>query len=129
MKRYLVGCTAAVIALALTASPAVAATLSGPTKLHVLQKLTYRATGLPPGDYALIIERDARGARCIAHLAAQRHAAGTERFFGSLPDTLHCVRGTRHFTTPVHPGAYRVLVRGDRSGARTAASRAVRVVG
>jgi hypothetical protein len=127
MKPSLVGCVTA-ITLTLTASPAAAATLSGPAQLRVLQKLTYRATDLPPGKYALIIERDPRGARCIAHLAAQRQASGTERFYGSLPDTLNCVRGTRHFTTPMHAGAYRVLVRGDRSDAHTAASRPVRVI-
>jgi hypothetical protein len=127
MKPSLVGCVTA-ITFTLAASPAAAATLSGPAQLRVLQKLTYRATGLPAGDYALIIQRDPRGARCIAHLAAQRHASGTERFYGSLPDTLNCVRGTRHFITPMHPGAYRVLVRGDRSDAHTAASRPVRVI-
>jgi hypothetical protein len=127
MKRYLVGSIAATT-LTFAASPAAAATLVGPAQLRVLQKLTYRATGLPPGDYALIIERHPRRARCIAHLAAQRHAAGTERFYGSLPDTLNCVRGSRHFTTPMHPGAYRVLVRGDRSDDHTGASRPVRVI-
>ena len=129
MKRSLVGCVAAISMLTVSAAPAAAATLSGPTKLRVLQKVTYRATGLPPGDYALIIQRDVRGARCIAHLAAHRHAAGTERFYGSLPDGLQCVRGTRRYTAKVRPGAYRVLVRGDRSGDRAVASRAVRVIG
>jgi uncharacterized protein (DUF2141 family) len=127
MKRSLVGCIAAII-FTVAASPAAAATLSGAAQLRVLQKLTYRATGLPPGRYALIIERDARGTRCIARLAAQRRAAGTERFYGSLPDTLNCVRGTRHFTTEVRPGSYRVLVRGDRNGDHTVASRPVRVI-
>ena len=128
MKRYLVGWIAATT-LTIAATPAAAAaTLAGPAQLRVLQKLTYRATGLPPGDYALIIERRPRGARCIAHLAAHRHAAGTERFYGSLPDTLNCVRGTRRFTTPMHPGEYRVVVRGDRSGDRTVVSRPVRVI-
>ena len=127
MKRSLVGCIAAIV-LTIAAAPAAAATLSGPTKLRVLQKVTYRATGLPPGDYALIIQRDVRGARCIAHLAAQRQAAGTERFHGSLPDTLHCVRGTRRFTAAMRPGTYRVRVRGDRSDDRAVASRSVRVI-
>jgi hypothetical protein len=127
MRRSLVGCIAAVI-VTVAAAPAAAATLSGPSQLRVLQKVTYRATGLPPGDYALVIQRDVRGARCIAHLAAHRRAAGTERFYGSLPDGLSCVRGTRRFTTSVHPGAYRVLVRGDRSGDRAVAGRPVRVV-
>ena len=127
MKLSLVGSIAAII-LAVAAGPAAAATLSGPAQLRVLQKLTYRATGLPPGDYALIIERNPRGARCIAHLAAHRRAAGTERFYGSLPDTLHCTRGTRHFTTAVHPGTYRVRVRGDRGDDRAVASRSVRVI-
>jgi hypothetical protein len=127
MKRSLVGCIAAIV-LTVAAAPAAAATLSGPTQLRVLQKVTYRATGLPRGDYALIIQRDSYGTRCIAHLAAHRRAAGTERFYGSLPDGLECVRGTRHFTAPVRPGAYRVLVRGDRSGDRAVASRSVRVI-
>ena len=127
MKRSLAGAIAAVLVIVASAAAA-ATTLSGPSQLRVLQKLTYRATGLPPGDYALIIERRPRGASCIAHLAAHRRAAGTDRFYGSLPDTLHCVRGARHFATPVHPGTYRVLVRGDRSGDRPVAGRPVRVV-
>lgn len=128
MKRCLVGLIAVITLTAAVGPAAAAATLSGPTRLRVLQKVTYRATGLPPGNYALTIERTPRGARCIAHLAAQRHAAGTEYFYGSLPDTLHCVRATRRFTVRMHPGAYRVLVRGDRGDARTAASRPVRVI-
>jgi hypothetical protein len=127
MKPSRIGWIAAVI-LAVAAGPAAAATLSGPAQLRVLQKLTYRATGLPPGRYALIIERNPRGARCVAHLAAQRQAAGTERFHGSLPDTLHCVRGTRRLTAAMHPGTYRVRVRGDRSDDRAVASRSVRVI-
>jgi hypothetical protein len=131
MNRSLAGCIAAIsltVAAAPASAPASAATLSGPAQLRVLQKVTYRATGLPRGDYALIIQRDSYGTRCIAHLAAHRRAAGTERFYGSLPDGLECVRGTRRFTAPVRPGAYRVLVRGDRSGDRVVASRSVRVV-
>jgi hypothetical protein len=81
MKRYLAGSIAAITLIVAASPAAAAATLSGPATLRVLQKVTYRATGLPPGNYALIIERDPRGARCIAHLAARRRAAGTERFY------------------------------------------------
>ena len=80
MKRSLVGCIAAII-LTVAAAPAAAATLSGPTQLRVLQKVTYRATGLPRGDYALIIQRDSYGTRIFE---------GTpEALTGALARRLH----------------------------------------
>jgi len=120
----------ALTTLAAGAAPAAAATLSGPSRLHVLQQVTYRATGLPAGSYALLIERtSSRGARCTAHLAARRQASGVELFHGSLPDGLQCVRGSQQFSTGVRPGAYRVLVRAVAGNGRAVAGRSVRVVG
>jgi hypothetical protein len=126
MRRTIIGCTAA-IALG-AATPAITATLSGPTQLHVLQKVTYKATGLPRGTYALVIERHPRGADCRAYLAARRPASGTELFFGSLPDGMQCVRDGRRFSTKVPPGAYRVHVRARSGTGHAVASRSVRVV-
>src|SRR3982751_7125507 len=102
MRRLIIGCAAAIAAL-VAAGPALAATLSGPTRLHVLQKITYKATGLPAGTYALVIERHPRGARCVAYLASRRPASGTELFHGSLPDGMQCVRDGRRFSTGVPP--------------------------
>jgi hypothetical protein len=94
----------AIAVAAALATPAVAqaaTTLSGPSSLKVQQKLEYRATGLQPaGRYSLRIRQlakhDGRTYRCAAFLSAPRQAAGTERFFGSLPTALQClpVRGT-----------------------------------
>lgn len=102
--------------------------LSGPSQLRVLQGLTYRATGLPAGSYALLIERRIDGAKCSAHLAARRSANGTELFRGSLPDGLQCVRGDDHKSMATEPGSYRVLVRDDRGDDPAVASKSVRVV-
>jgi hypothetical protein len=105
-----------------------AATLRGPAQLHVLQKLTFRAWALPAGTFALRIEGPPGGAVCAATLAGARHAHGTEQFHGSVPDTLHCVRGARRFTAPMHAGRYRAVVR-DRAGTgKIAASAPLRII-
>jgi len=126
MRRTIIGCSAA-LALAASAAPALAATLTGPATLHVLQKVTYKATGLPSGTYALVIERHPRGARCVAYLASRRSASGTELFHGSLPDGMQCVRDGKRFSTGVPAGAYRVHVRARSGTGHAVASRTVRV--
>ena len=127
MRRTIIGCAAA-LALLAAAVPALAATLGGPTRLHVLQEVTYRATGLPRGTYALVIERRPRGWRCRAYLAARRPVSGPELFHGSLPDGMQCVRGGQRISTGVPVGAYRVHVRADGGTGHAVASRSVRVV-
>lgn len=126
MRPTILGCIAAIACWA--AAPALAATPGGPERLHVLQQVTYKATGLPSGTYALVIERHPRGARCVAYLASRRSAAGTELFHGSLPDGMQCVRGGRRFAAKVRPGAYRVHVRASGGTGHAVASRSVRVV-
>jgi hypothetical protein len=129
MRRPILACAAALVLCAAAAAPALAATLSGPTQLHVLQKVTYKATGLPSGTYALVIERHPRGASCVAYLSGRRTASGTETFYGSLPDGMQCVRDGHRFMTGVPPGAYRVHVRANAGKGHAVASRSVRVVG
>ena len=126
MRRTIIGCSAAIALCA--AAPALAGTLSGPARLHVLQQVTYKATGLPSATYALVIERHPRGTRCVAYLASRRPASDTELFGGSLPDGMQCVRNGRRFSTKVPPGAYRVHVRAKGGTGHAVASRSVRVV-
>lgn len=126
MRRAILGAAAGLSLVA--ATPALAATLGGPTSLHVLQQVTYKATGLPAGTYALVIERHPRGASCRAYLASRRAASGTELFHGSLPDGMQCVRDGKRFSTGVPPGAYRVHVRAGGGTGHAVASRSVRVV-
>ncbi len=130
MRRSLIGCTAALTLAAggVAAAPALAATLSGPTQLHVLQQVTYKATGLPSGDYALTIERHPNGATCVAYMASRRQASGTELFHGSLPDGMQCVRDGQTFSTGVPAGDYRVHVRANSGTGHAEASLSVRVV-
>jgi hypothetical protein len=127
MRRARFACAAALALAAVSAAPALAATLSGPTRLHVLQKVTYKATGLPQGTYALTIERHPRGATCVAYMASRRSAAGTEQFHGSLPNGMQCVRDGHRFSAGVPAGAYRVHVRANGGIGHAFASRSVRV--
>jgi hypothetical protein len=128
MKRLIIGCAAALVLTIATAALAATATLSGPTKLHVLQQVTYKATALPTGTYAIVIERHPRGATCKAYMASQREASGTELFHGSLPDGMQCVRGSRHFSSKVPAGTYRVLVRADAGKGHAVGGLTVRVM-
>jgi hypothetical protein len=96
MTRRLPCALAAAAALAIVPAAQAAAGLSGPSSIHVLQKVGYRASGLQPeGRYSLRIRRTVihagRKYRCAAFLAAARTASGTETFEGSLPDGLQCV--------------------------------------
>jgi hypothetical protein len=111
---------AAAATAAALAAPVVAqgaTTLTGPSSLKVQQKLQYRATGLTPeGRYSLRIRRlarhDGRTYRCAAYLSAPRDASGTERFFGSVPTQLQCVRvrGTGAVWQPhTFKGAYEAV--------------------
>jgi hypothetical protein len=129
MNRFaIIGCAAA-LTLTTAAAPALAAaTLTGPSTLHVLQQLTYKATGLPSGTYALVIESHPNGASCKAYLASRRKASGTELFHGSLGNGMQCVRGTQQFSTGVPAGTYRVHVRADAGRGHAVASRTVHVV-
>lgn len=86
---------AAAAALAIVPAAQAATSLTGPSSIHVLQKVGYRATGLrPEGRYSLRIRRTVTHAgrkyRCAAFLAAARSASGAESFKGSLPDGLQC---------------------------------------
>jgi hypothetical protein len=129
MRRTIIGCAAALTIAAAAPTPALAAaTLSGPTTLHVLQQITYRATGLPSGTYALVIERHPAGASCKAYMASRRTASGTELFHGSLGNGMQCVRGSHRFSTGVPAGTYRVHVRADGGAGHAVASLTVRVV-
>ena len=128
MKRLIIGCAAALALTIATTAVAATTTLSGPTKLHVLQQVTYKATGLPAGTYAIVIERHPRGATCKAYMASRREASGAELFHGSLPDGMQCVRGSRRFSSKVPAGTYRVLVRADAGRGHALAGLTVRVV-
>jgi hypothetical protein len=108
----LVGAALAVHASAVGASPR----LSGPTTMTVLQKVTFTATGLRPGRYALFIaksvRRGGRSYRCVAFLSAQRPvSASSEQFHGSVPDGVSCRRGggaAVDFTRSIPLGRYRL---------------------
>jgi hypothetical protein len=76
-------------------APAFAASLEGPRILKVVQHVSYRAHGLRPGRYALILVRQrkiaGRSQRCVAFVAGRRKVTGTAaRFLGSVPDRLMC---------------------------------------
>src|SRR4051794_8353926 len=75
-----------------------AATLSGPATLRLQTNTEYRAHGLTPGRYHLMVRRRlahaGRSYRCVAYLAAPRPAAGTESFKGTLPTALQCTPAT-----------------------------------
>lgn len=117
MRRLLLLALAALAAGALCASAAFAAGLRGPARVHVLDRVTFRATGLrPAARYALRIVRtehlDGRAYRCSASLAAPRRARGTVVFRGSVPTRATCeaASGTlRSFTVPLRPATWRVL--------------------
>jgi hypothetical protein len=128
MRRLIVGCAAALVLASAAAAIAATTTLTGPTRLHVLQQVTYKATHLPAGTYAIVIERHPHGATCKAYTASRREASGTELFHGSLPDGMQCVRGTQHFASKVPAGTYRVLVRADGGKGHAFAGLTVRVV-
>lgn len=106
-------------ALAIHASAvAASARLSGPTTMTVLQKVTFKATGLRPGRYALFIaksvQRGGRSYRCVAFLSAQRSVdASSEQFYGSVPDGVSCRRGggaAVDFSRSIPLGRYRLYV-------------------
>jgi hypothetical protein len=128
MKRLILGCAAALVLASAAAALAAPTTHSGPTRLHVLQQVTYKATHLPAGTYAIVIERHPRGATCKAYMASRREASGSELFHGSLPDGMQCVRGSRRFSAKVPAGTYRVLVRADAGKGHALAGLTVRVV-
>lgn len=108
----LVGAALAVHGSAVAASPR----LSGPTTMTVLQKVTFKATGLRPGRYALFIatsvQRGGRSYRCVAFLSAQRPVnASSERFYGSVPDGVSCRRSggaAVDFSRSIPLGRYRL---------------------
>jgi hypothetical protein len=87
--------------------------LSGPTTMTVLQKVTFKATGLRPGRYALFIaksvQRGGHSYRCVAFLSGERPvSASSERFYGSVPDGVGCRRGGAAVDVPIPLGRYRL---------------------
>jgi hypothetical protein len=84
--------------------------------MTVLQQVTFKATGLRPGRYALFIaktvQRGSHSYRCVAFLSAERPVSTSgERFYGSVPDGVSCHRGggaAVGFTRSIPLGRYRL---------------------
>jgi hypothetical protein len=108
----------AVLALALVAVPAAfAAKLKAPSKAHVGDTVTARASGLKSGSYTLRIVADHQpaGARsfCAARLAGPKHTkSGRVKLRGAIPKKLSCYENNsvRLGKVKVTPGAYHLLV-------------------
>jgi hypothetical protein len=101
--RILPAAIALVALLAPAATARAAATLSGPPTMRLQTNTQYRAHGLSPGRYHLMVRRrlthDGRSYRCVAYVAAPRQAAGTESFKGTLPTALRCTPASGGGTT------------------------------
>jgi hypothetical protein len=127
---------AAALIMASTAAAA-GPSLHGARSLRVLEKVTYRATGLKAASgYTLRITRPAsNGGRCAAYLAGPRRAKDTELFHGTLPDGLQCsTRSGRLISRSMTPGAYTAVAcvpasaAGGCRASASSASLSVRVV-
>jgi hypothetical protein len=120
MRRHLmVSLVLTAIASAVIAgSVAAAPRLSGPSTMRVLQKVTFKATGLRDGRYALFVAKSVRRSghayRCVAFLSATRPVSGgTDLFHGSVPDGVSCRRAggsAVDFTRSIPLGRYRLYV-------------------
>jgi hypothetical protein len=97
---------------------AAAPRMRGPSAMTVLQKVTFKATGLRDGRYALFIaktvHRNGRSYRCVAFLSAPRAVSGgTDLFYGSVPDGVVCrsAGGSAvDFTRSIPLGRHRLYV-------------------
>jgi hypothetical protein len=118
-KRLMISLTLITVASAATAgSVAAAPRLSGPSTMSVLQQVTFKATGLRDGRYALFIVKSVRrhghAYRCVAFLSAPRPVSGgSDLFHGSVPDGVECRSGdgsAEQFTRSIPLGGYRLYV-------------------
>jgi hypothetical protein len=117
--RLMVSLTLIAVASCATAGAVAAASrLSGPRTMSVLQSVTFKATGLRDGRYALFIarsmRRDGRAYRCVAFLSAPRPVSGgSDMFYGSVPDGVACrsAGGSAvDFSRAIPLGRYRLYV-------------------
>jgi hypothetical protein len=108
-----------IITSAVLSTSALAATarLSGPSTMSVLQQITFKATGLRDGRYALFIDkpvqRNGHAYRCVAFLSGERPVSGgTDLFHGSVPDGVACrsAGATVDFESSLPLGRYRLHV-------------------
>jgi hypothetical protein len=118
-KRLMVSLTLVAVASCATAgSVAAASQLRGPSTMSVLQRVTFKATGLRDGRYALFIVRSVRRGgrteRCVAFLSAPRPVTGgSDLFLGSVPDGIECRSGgasADEVSRPIPLGRYRLYV-------------------
>jgi hypothetical protein len=115
--RILLTSIAVLALLALAASAQAAATLTGPATLRLQTNTQYRAHGLVPSRYHLMVRKrlthGGRSYRCAAYIAAPRQASGTESFKGTLPTAPYCTlaSGAGRAWTPRPPaGSYDAVV-------------------
>ena len=110
MTTKLVAAACAAALITVSSAAAAGPALHGARSIRVLEKVTYRATGLKAASgYTLRIVRPAsNGGRCAAYLAGPRRAKGTELFHGTLPDGLQCTTraGRLSISRSMTPGLY-----------------------